>query len=267
MEGYNHSQEPLSLREEFRCKRFGLSHDSPFNFLRSQWQSKPKSRCFLVYRCLLGSVFGTGVITYTVTYFQHGHCFIYLTNWSFYMCGITSVYAAILQIVYHFKKESWVPPSSLIKCYWACFWITLCAEHLVAITYWTLIYPSDRVPTNPTYVSDLFNIWTHAVPPIVFTVDNFVVAQPARLMHFVYPVGFGLIYLGFTFIFYRAGGRDLRGRSFIYPFLDYSKPAKIALFTAAGAIALTAFSGLQYGVYRLRTCLAHKFGKLILDTS
>lgn len=35
-ERINHRQEPLSLREEFRCRRFGLQHDWPIDFLRSQ---------------------------------------------------------------------------------------------------------------------------------------------------------------------------------------------------------------------------------------
>ncbi|KAH8249056.1 hypothetical protein KR032_005496, partial [Drosophila birchii] len=255
-------QEPLSLREELRWKRFSLQYDSPFNFLRSQWQSKPKSRCFLAYRCLLGAFFGTGVITYTVQYFQRGHCVTYLTNWSFYMCGITGVYAAILQAVYHFKEESWVPPSWVIKSYWACFWITLCAEHVVALTYWPLIYPRDRVITSPTYVSNFYNIWTHAVPPIALTIDHFVVAQPSRLLHFVYPVAFGFVYLGFTIILYRTGYRNLKGNANIYSFLNYSKPAKAALYITVMNLAVVASSTLQYGVYRLRTFLARRFGKL-----
>ncbi|KAH8281815.1 hypothetical protein KR054_003139, partial [Drosophila jambulina] len=255
-------QEPLSLREEFQYKQFGLQYDSHLNFLRSQWQSQPKSLVFLGYRCLLGAFFGIGVVTYTVTYFQEGTCFIYLTNWSFYMCGITGVYAAILQTIYHCQKESWVPPSWAIKSYWACFWITLCAEHVVALTYWALIYPRDRVLTNPTYVSDLYNIWTHALPPIAFTIDNLVVAHPARLLHFVYPIGFCLVYVGFTIVFYVAGGRDLKGNNYIYAFLNYSKPARAAAFTIATLFVVVACSTLQYGVYRLRTYLARKFGKL-----
>nr|KAH8393532.1 hypothetical protein KR200_004125 [Drosophila serrata] len=267
MEGFNHSQVPLSLREEFRWKRFGLGYNSPLNFLRSQWQSKPKSSFFLAYRCFLGAFFGIGVISYTVRYFQKGTCFIYLTNWSFYMCGITSVYAAILQTVYHFQDSSWVPPTWVMQSYWACFWITLCAEHVVSLTYWCLIYPSDRVPTSPTYVSDLYNIWTHAMPIILFTIDNLVVAHPSRLLHFIYPMGFCLVYLGFTIVFYVAGGRDLKGHTYIYSFLNYSKPAKTALISTVVMFVILASSTLQYGVYRLRTLMAKMFGKLILDSS
>ncbi|KAH8308136.1 hypothetical protein KR059_006930, partial [Drosophila kikkawai] len=255
-------QEPLSLREEFHGKRFGLQHDSPFNFLRSQWQSEPKSQIFLVYRCLLGVFFGSGSVSYTVIHFQRGHCFIYLTNWCFFLCAFTSAYAAILQTVYHFQKKSWVPSSWAIKCYWACFWITLCTEHVVTFAYWALIYPSARVRKNPTCVSILYNIWTHALPLIVLTVDNFVVAQPARLLHFVYPVGFCLIYLGFTIIYYLAGGVDFKGRTTIYKFLNYSKPAKAAVVSTIVLCFLVVCSIFQYGVYRLRTRLARRFGKL-----
>ncbi|KAH8255398.1 hypothetical protein KR038_002434, partial [Drosophila bunnanda] len=256
------SQEPLSLREEFRWKRFGLQHDSPFNFLRSQWQSKAKSSFFLAYRCLMGAFFGSGVISYTVKYFQKGHIFIYLTNWSFYMCGISSIYAAVLQAVYHCKPESWVPPGWAIKSYWVSYWITLCTEQMVSAIYWALIYPTDRAQSNPTYVSTLYNILTHVVPPIVYTIDNLVVAQPARLLHFIYPIGFCLVYLGFTIVFYVSGCRTLAGHKYIYPFLKYSKPKKAATVVTAIVSMLMGISTLQFGVYRLRTSMAKSFGKL-----
>ncbi|XP_070143920.1 protein rolling stone isoform X2 [Drosophila kikkawai] len=181
--------------------------------------------------------------------------------------SLIRAYSAILQTVYHCQKESWVPSSWAIKCYWACFWITLCTEHVVTFAYWALIYPSARVRKNPTCVSILYNIWTHALPLIVLTVDNFVVAQPARLLHFVYPVGFCLIYLGFTIIYYLAGGVDFKGRTTIYKFLNYSKPAKAAVVSSIVLVLLVVCSIFQYGVYRLRTRLARRFGKLILDTS
>ncbi|KAH8248928.1 hypothetical protein KR032_004334, partial [Drosophila birchii] len=257
-----HLHGPLSLSEEFHWKRFGLQYDSPFNFLRSQWQSKPKSVVFLAYRCLLGAFFGTGIVDYTVKYFRRGHCFIYLTNWSFYMCAITSIYAAILQIKYHCKKDLWVPSKWVIQIYWVFFWITLCIEQLVALTYWTLLYPRDRARTNPLYISTFYNIWTHALSAIIFTVDHLVVAQPARLLHFVYPVGFCLVYVLFTMIFYWAGGVNLMGRPYIYPFLNYSKPKKSATLLTLLLLLLIFCSVFQYGVYRFRIYLARKVTEL-----
>uniref|UniRef100_A0A6P4EU15 Protein rolling stone n=1 Tax=Drosophila rhopaloa TaxID=1041015 RepID=A0A6P4EU15_DRORH len=256
-------QEPLSLREEFRFRRFGLEHDSPQDFLRSQWQSKPKSFYFLTYRWLLGAFFGTGVIRYTTQYYHHGYCFIYLTNLGFILGGLTSLTGAILVSVYHCKPETWVPPSFWIKTYWACYWTNLSLACMIALTYWTTIYPDDRVLTNPARVSTLYNIWTHLLPPILFTADHFVVAQPARLMHFVYPLAFLFSYGVFTLIFYLLGGRNINGKHYIYPFLNYKKPRLICGTVAGLSLLMVSLCTLQYALYRLRIFIARKREKIV----
>ncbi|XP_017096949.1 protein rolling stone-like [Drosophila bipectinata] len=251
---------PLSLREEFRFRRFGLQHDEPRDFMRSQWQSKPKSVGFLVYRWLLGGFFGTGLVSYFIKYFQGGHWLIYLTNWGFLMCGITSVTGAVLVTLYHYKPDDWVPPSGLIKFYWASYWTNLIITGVVSLTYWLTVYPADRRPGNPTRVSDLYNIWTHALPPIFYTVDHLVVAQPSRLLHFVYPLGFSLIYTGFTLVFYVLGGVDLNGRRYIYSFLNYAKPKSAILTITRISFLIVALSSYFYGLYRVRSYVARKLG-------
>ncbi|KAH8410039.1 hypothetical protein KR009_004500, partial [Drosophila setifemur] len=247
---------PLSLKEEFRWQRFGLHHDAPLDFVRSEWQSKPKSSWFLAYRWLLASFLGTGVVSHFIKYFQGGYWFLYLTNYGFLMCGITTLTGAILVTLYHCKAENWVPSSGLIKFYWACYWTTLSVSFVISITYWGMIYPSDRVLTNLARVSDLYNIWIHAVPPIVLSIDHFLVAQPARLLHFVYPVGFGLIYGGFTIIYYALGGHDLNGRRYLYKFLNYGKPLRVIGTYIKLSVLVTIVSTLNYGLYRLRKFIA-----------
>ncbi|XP_017067958.1 protein rolling stone [Drosophila eugracilis] len=255
-------QEPLSLREEFRWRRFGLDYNTPLDFLRSQWQSTPKSTPFLVYRWALGCFFGVGVVGYIREYFQKGTVFIYLTNWGFILCGIVSISGAILVTVYHFKQETWAPPNWLIKTYWAGYWINIAIAFLIASIYWSVIYPKDRVLTNPTRVSDVYNLWTHLVPPIALTIDHLLVAQPARLLHFVYPLGFSLFYVSFAFVYYLLGGTQIDGRAYLYSFLDFTKPKRIAMTVLRISVVIVSLSNLQYGVYRLRTFIARKLGKL-----
>ncbi|XP_017060586.1 protein rolling stone [Drosophila ficusphila] len=258
----DYRQEPLSLREELRYSRFGLDHDSPEDFLRSQWQSKAKSIVFLGYRWILGTFFGVGVVSYTILYYRRGNVFIFLTNWGFFLCGIVSISGAILVTVYHIKPESWVPPSCLIKIYWALYSINFAVAYVIATIYWMAIYPSDRRLDNPTRVSDLYNIWTHLLPVIFFTGDQLVVAQPTRLLHFIYPLIFANIYGLFTFIFYKLGGRNLNGKHYIYHFLDFKKQKEAVCTVAGVSVAVVFFSIVQYGVYRLRTFIARKLGEL-----
>ncbi|EDV30729.2 uncharacterized protein Dana_GF15003 [Drosophila ananassae] len=258
--GSTSNQKPLSLREEFRLQRFGLQHDEPRDFMRSQWQSKPKSVGFLVYRWLMGGFFSTGVVSYIIKYFQGGHWLIYLTNWGFLFCGVTSVTGAVLVTLYHRQPDNWVPPSKLVKFYWACYWINLTIAFVTSLTYWSVIYPLDRSPDNPTRVSDLYNLWTHAAPPIFFTVDHLVVAQPSRLLHFIYPLGLSLFYAGFTLVFYALGGVDLNGRRYIYGFLNYAKPKRAFKTIAKICILIVTLSSFQYGLYRFRLFMARKLG-------
>ncbi|XP_016956565.1 protein rolling stone isoform X2 [Drosophila biarmipes] len=117
-ESAGYLQEPLTLREEFRCRRFGLGHPTPSDFLRSQWQTKPKSSIFLAYRWLLGGFFNAGLVTYIILYYRSGTVFIYLTNWGFILCGITSLTGAILVTAYHCKPESWTTGTPIYTHFW-----------------------------------------------------------------------------------------------------------------------------------------------------
>lgn len=61
---------------------------------------------------------------------------------------------------------------------------------------------TDQVVNNAT------NILTHAFNSIVMFIDIWIVAYPIRLLHFVQPISFGLVYLLFSGIYYLAGGTD-----------------------------------------------------------
>ncbi|BFF93235.1 protein rolling stone [Drosophila madeirensis] len=148
-----------------------------------------------------------------------------------------------------------VKNSTKIKALWVCYWI-----NMIALVYWTCIhtyvYPLNRDPTSPTYFTDLYKVWTHAMPPIFFHFDHLIVAQPTRLLHFLYPLEFVWIYTGFTLVYYVMGGLDLKGRRYTYNVLNYTNPRE-ALLTIGLISASSVFvSTLQYVVYRFRTFLA-----------
>ncbi|XP_064553842.1 protein rolling stone [Drosophila montana] len=255
-------QEPISFRQQFQGQQCGLKHHSPEDFHRSQWQSELKSCGFLIYRWCLAAFFGSGLVTNLVLYYYKGYWFIYLTNWGFLLCSLTSITGAILVSIYHINPERMMRRTCLVKCYWALYWINLIVAHIISILYWSLIYPSDRTHDNPMRLSTLDNIWTHALPPLFFTVDHMVVAHPARIMHFIYPLGFSIGYVAFSWVFYLLGCRDPRGHAYIYPMLDYRKPGRAIRTIAMTMLLLIGCSTLQYGVYRLRVFIARKLNKL-----
>ena len=67
------------------------------------------------------------------------------------------------------------------------------------------------------------NANTHLVNGIVSLVDVFVFGVPISLFHMIYPVSFGVVYGGFTGIYYGANGTNpFIGERYIYPVLNYA---------------------------------------------
>ncbi|KAH8399562.1 hypothetical protein KR222_008925, partial [Zaprionus bogoriensis] len=256
-------QAPNNFTEELRIEKFCLEHHAYQDFHRSQWQTGPTSVSYLAYRWVMAIIFGSGLCTELIRSFKSGRWFIYLTNWGFLMCSVTSISGAIFVTIYHFDQDKLTNHTYLIKFYWACFWTTLIVAHAVCLVFWVCIYPTDpKRDEDDAFIYYTFNTWTHVLPLLGFNVDHLVVAHPSRLLHFIYPVGFGLIYLGFSYIYHLRGGHDPFGRPFIYSMLNFAKPrvalASIGLVTSILMIS----SVLQYGVYRLRVFVARKLGRL-----
>ena len=129
------------------------------------------------------------------------------------------------------------------KIQWFLFNITANINFIVTIIYWSVLYRSSRGLTFED-----FNF--HATPCILTTLDLCVTALPVRLLHVVYPAGFGIAYVTMTLIFWAAGGTPNRP---IYPFLDYeNKPGVAAgLICGIGALIVVLHGGLWI-VYKLR---------------
>ncbi|XP_034473553.1 protein rolling stone [Drosophila innubila] len=252
-------QEPLKLREELQIRSIGLHHHAPEDFFRSQWQTELQSCRFLIYRWSLAAFFGTGVISYLILFFKGGTVFIYLTNWNFILCGVTSISGAIFVSIHHRDSDKMVTRRCLVKCYWACYWINLILSHIVSIVYWFCLY---RDEPKRKLIYHIYNIWIHAMPLLLFTVDHMLVAHPSRLMHFLYPLLLAMGYAGFSYVYYLLGGLDPFGRTFIYKILDYEKPSQALKNIGWISVLLVCCSALQYGVYRLRVFIARKLGKL-----
>ncbi|KPU73009.1 uncharacterized protein Dana_GF26577, isoform B [Drosophila ananassae] len=176
------------------------------------------------------------------------------------MCGITSATSAILLTFYHCSSDFWLPPIPVIKFYWACYWITTVVEFFIGIIYWAVVFPFRETHThNKDALGGVYLVWTHGLPTIVFTIDHFLVAQPARFLHFIYPIGFCVLYTVFTIVYFFLGGLDANGRSYIYQVLNYEKPLIAAASVILSHMLVILLSSLQYGVYRLRTCCARKY--------
>lgn len=123
---------------------------------------------------------------------------------------------------------------------------------IVTVVYFSAIYPTLHVSD-----SELINDTNmHAINTIFVLVDSAICARPVRILHFVYPLIYGLVYIGFSVVVYGVSG------TVIYNVLDYSQPLYPSITVPGLAILVIPLLQLAfYGLYRLRVYTSTKFQK------
>lgn len=97
----------VTYKPELTLYNCGFDHD-PESIVRSQWQSKSKSKTFLIYRWLVAAFVIAAII---VSMYQNprdlqaGKYFIYLTHWALSLNVIVGVFGAILVTIWHFNAD------------------------------------------------------------------------------------------------------------------------------------------------------------------
>lgn len=123
---------------------------------------------------------------------------------------------------------------------------------IVTVVYFSAIYPTLHV-SNSELVNDT-NM--HAINTIFVLVDAAICARPVRFLHFVYPLIYGLVYIGFSVVVYGVSG------TVIYNVLDYSQPLYPSITVPGLAILVIPLLQLAfYGLYRLRVYISTRFQK------
>ncbi|XP_036320866.1 protein rolling stone isoform X3 [Rhagoletis pomonella] len=208
------------VKKEFRRDKCGFHHTPADDFVKSQWQSRTKSVAYLIYRWLI-ALFFIAVVIDSMLEKEEGSStnfwlyFIYLTNWGVMFCMLTNVMGAILVTTWHFHPEYAAAESSL----------------------------------NAT------NVLTHAFNSIFMFIDLLIVAHPLRLLHMFLPVTFGLIFAIFSVIYQKCGGKNRRGKPYIYHVIDWREPISATL-VVIGVLLFTCFIYMVlFTIYKLRTLL------------
>ena len=101
------------------------------------------------------------------------------------------------------------------KLLWLLYIISANAGLLVTVGYWTVLYEDDE----PV---DANNITKHALNSVFMLIDTMLCSIPVRLFHFIYPLLYIIIYLGFTVVYWVLGGTNIQGQPYIYELLDYN---------------------------------------------
>lgn len=130
-----------------KIKSWQLSHKNPEIFFMSQWQHKPKSLIFVVYRVLLAIIFAS-ILTYSITHSvvvdsDFDYWFIYLTNNGLLICTIFTSYAALLVILYHFDWIKLESKSITYKIFWLLSNVAIVLAFVISLVYWVLLFEWD----------------------------------------------------------------------------------------------------------------------------
>ncbi|XP_067683970.1 uncharacterized protein [Haliotis asinina] len=101
---------------------------------------------------------------------------------------------------------------------------------------------------TPTAGISLEDVNVHALNTVFIVVDNFISARPVRLLHVIYPVLYGLIYVTFSLIFWSVDHRNV-----IYPIVLDWNHVGLTLGVTSGIVVLTfVLHTVQFGLYRLK---------------
>lgn len=98
------------------------------------------------------------------------------------------------------------------------------------------------------------NLQLHGINSVIVFVDLLLNAIPVRLLHGIYVVIYGVIYIIFTAIFYAAGNHDA-----IYPaVLDWGMPWRtIGIVLGVAILGVTVIQLLLFCVHKIKLKIYH----------
>jgi len=173
---------------------------------------------------------------------------IYLTHWTlllqctylgFAVFTTWRVYSQTLRMEPQEANDSSEPETSpwWVTATWLLHDVAFPGAFVVTLTYWLLVFE----PPLESALSPL----THGLTFVVMLADMVLSNMPLHLMHAVYFVAYGLVYIFFTIMFAVGDGTTQNDSDFVYEVLDWkSEPGTAAVYCAAIAFVLSPLSSL-----------------------
>lgn len=157
-----------------------------------------------------------------------------LTVMSLYAMHLNAVQVKLLKLhVFLLKVQNASVPRCNTSCY--CY-----------------LYPQPVSVNKPASLACLTDdsskpasVVKHSLPAFLILFDMFVSAFPMRLAHSIYPAVYGVIYVVFSFVFWREAWPAIDGPGKLYSVLDWNRPAP-TLATAFGVILLQCFIHVSF---------------------
>ncbi|XP_067648759.1 protein rolling stone-like [Haliotis asinina] len=270
-----------SLTSELQWKNFGFSGASGAKFYVWQWRVPPI--LIVIYKILM-SAYLISTLLYNFLTFQSDIPWpAYFTSWTYTL--LTTYHVVHAVVVLHHVRTS--------TCH-TCFSLSLREEHhrpfqkqletpadetrpvvpsqqqsddvpLHLIILWIMYgvcnamcpivtcmwYATVATPDDAFLPRELF---VHAINSVVVLIDQMVSATPVRLLHFPFPVVFGLVYYLFSIFYWMADTKHVLYEKV----LDWNHPALpfgMIFFTSCVAVI---FHCISYGIYRGRLAIYYR---------
>ncbi|CAH1803047.1 unnamed protein product [Owenia fusiformis] len=277
-----------SFREEFRVAKFGLQYPFRKPFDSAQWRWPPV--IFTIYRIVLPLYVASWYITLMViTKGRSGihSSYAYLTIWSYTILLIHLIWAFGVNLVsiwikrhrsnssmslhidtkdgadnYAFQYDATAETSSgcqntesvtksntwYMKVSWVLFSNSSVAAIIVTAIYFSALYSL----TGQTHL-DPFDFNLHGVNSIIMILEHCIAGYPIRLLHLIYPLIYGAIYIIFSAIYWSFDHKN----NVLYPgVLDWNHPGSTMLVLCILVFLVVPILQLIfYGIHRLKLWL------------
>lgn len=242
-----------AFKNEFTLKRLGFNFNRTDVFTTGQWHL-PRL-VFVVYR-LIVAAYAVSITFMSILKFNHNKWIypwpVWLTNWSYFMLACYLLCSAVVAVISYFDRPSVAASEPLfrralpfyIKLNWFLFVVASSAAILVSIVYFSAIFPRRKL----TYLSEE-DVHLHLMNSVLVILELAVSAIPVRILHFVYVMAYGAIYVAFSIIYWTFDHSRV-----LYPgILDWNRPlTSVAVILALSVVGFPILQCLLFAAYRLR---------------
>ena len=115
-------------------------------------------------------------------------------------------------------------------------------------------------PDDPQFVFDAISVSIHAINTVMAVIEIFSSAISVRILHMIYPMIFGAVYIIFSVIYWAAGGKEPYNEgNYVYKILDYGDEPERAAGAALTMVLVVVpiIHVIVWVLYKLREKLCH----------
>lgn len=135
------------------------------------------------------------------------------------------------------------------KLQWILLNVTFDSAFVTTVIFWAFINSRQQYPE--------ISIHHHVISSVLSLIEIFVCHLPIRILHFVYPLLYGFIYILFTLILHATGEQS----EFYKNLLNWGSKPGLSAGVVIGILALSVLMhSFAFGLYHLRALIARKCG-------